>query len=717
MQVASWVSTGIRATFAAAALSAVLLSAAEEPKGTGTKQEAWPPPGTFGWRGNWTGLYPEATPVTEWSREPKGAISGMSCQAARPAEGAPKSGRPLDKGMIVDWLVAGPFPVTDAIAEFDKEQIPGEAKLTPNTDDKAADATWTRLEINRKIAFGPTELEWVNLAGDAKVKKNRMAYAHSYVYCERGGRLSAVVEHVNGLRLSVNGNVVYENPRTVSALGAYTRISDNKRGLVNPHAGMFEIEVKQGWNSFLAKSNSDNRDGWNALQFALRLADAEPVSYDEKNIAWLARMPERTNACPLLVGDKILTVAEPDELLCLDKKTGKILWRRLNGFFEATTAAERKAWPVFAQIAPLAVELEQTYDFEKGLELRRKIHALLLSVDKEKYDIKWDGHLAAHFGIVGLSTTPCSDGKNVYVFVGNGVAACYDLDGQRKWITRLKSDMIAYSSSPALIAGKLVVNLGKVVAFDAETGSLVWEQPKAAGGVASLIPARIKGVDVVFTQKEDVVRASDGLLLRNNPRKIPGDTGWSPPLILGETMYHAWSAFGLNVDDYSGVQGEEWKPQMRGLGGITINKLPNGEWIDRWTACSPLVYEGRAYLVDMYGTFYAVDLKDGKTLYRKELDFQPICHYNAIPVAACPALGGKNIYVMDNQGTCIVVEPGPEFKQVARNHIGTLIQRVWPIPPQETISYGAPVFDGKYMYLRGEAYLYCIGVPKTTDAK
>jgi len=711
MRVAFCAIAGFRATVAVAAL-AVLLSAAEEPKGGGTRPEASSAPGTSGWRGNWTGLYPDAAPVTEWSREPKGAISGMTCQAAKPAEGAPKSGRPLDKGFIVDWLVAGPFTVTDGVADFGKEQIPDEAKLSPNTDDKAGDAAWTRLEINRKVTFGPTELEWVNLTGGVKVKKNRIAYAHSYLYCERGGKLAAVVEHVNGLKIRINGNVVYENPRTVSSLGAYTRISNCKKDLVNPHSGMFEIELKQGWNRFLAKCHSDNRDGWNSLQFSLYLADAEPVSYEEKNIAWVTRMPERTNACPLLVGDKVFTVAEPDELLCLDKKTGKILWRRLSGFYEATPEDERKATPAFAQIAPLAEELEKTYDYEKGLELRRRIRDLLIGIDKEKYDIKWDGHLAAHFGIVGLTTTPCSDGKNVYVFVGNGVAACYDLDGNRKWITRIKSDHIAYSSSPALIGGRLVINLGQVMAYDAQTGKLAWEQPKAAGGVASLIAARIRGVDVVFTQKEDVVRASDGLLLRNNPRKIAADTGWSPPVIIGETMYHAWSAFGLNVDDYAGVQGEEWKPESRQIGGITINKLPNGEWIDRWTATSPLVHNGVAYLVDMYGTLYAVDVKSGKTFYRKELDLKPICHYNAIPVAACPTLGGKNIYVMDNQGTCIVFEPGPEFKQVAKNHLGTQVPRVWPVPPQETIAYGAPVFDGKYMYLRGEANLYCIGEPK-----
>jgi len=691
-----------RAALALLALSAAGFAAAEE-------KATEPPPVTFGWRGNWTGLYPDATPVTEWGREPKGAIAGMSCQAAKPADGAPKSGRPLDKGFVVDWLVLGPLPVTDAVKDFDKEQVPDEPKLSPNTDEKAGELAWTRLEINRKIEFGPTELEWVNLAGTAKVRKNRIAYAHSYLYAERAGKLAAAVEHVCGLKLWVNGTVVYQNPRLVSALGAYTRISNCKKDFVNPHSGLFEFEVKQGWNRLLAKSNSDNRDGWNALQFALRLADAEPVQYDEKNIVWMTKLTERTNACPLVVGDKIFTVAEPDELFCLDKKTGKILWRRINGFYEATSEEERKASPVFAQIAPLAEELEKTYEYEKILELRRKIRDLLASVDKAKYDIKWDGHLESHFGIVGFSTTPCSDGKNVYVFVGNGVAACYDLDGKRKWITRVPADLVAYSSSPALIGGKLIVNLGKVMAFDAQTGKLLWEQPKAVGGVASLIPARVKGVDVIFTQKEDVVRASDGALLRNNPRKIPGDTGWSPPVVLGDVMYHAWGAFGLNVDDYSAVQGDEWKPKMRGVGDITINKLPDGKWIDRWTAASPLVVGNLAFLVDMWGIFYEVDIKTGKTCYRKELDIQPICHYNAIPVAACPTLGGKYVYVMDNQGTCIVVEPGPEFKQVAKNHIGTQIARVWPVPPQETIAYGAPVFDGKYMFLRGEAHLYCIG--------
>ena len=60
------------------------------------------------------------------------------------------------------------------------------------------------------------------------------------------------------------------------------------------------------------------------------------------------------------------------------------------------------------QIAPLAAALGDTADYEKGLELRRKINELLIGVDKKKYKLNWDGHLASHFGIVGFTTTPVS---------------------------------------------------------------------------------------------------------------------------------------------------------------------------------------------------------------------------------------------------------------------------------------------------------------------
>ena len=44
----------------------------------------------------------------------------------------------------------------------------------------------------------------------------------------------------------------------------------------------------------------------------------------------------------------------------------------------------------------------------------------------------------------------------------------------------------------------------------------------------------------------------------------------------------------------------------------------------------------------------------------------------------------------------------------AASRIATQLDRPWPIPAQETIGYAPPVPDGERLYLRGEAYLYCI---------
>jgi hypothetical protein len=136
---------------------------------------------------------------------------------------------------------------------------------------------------------------------------------------------------------------------------------------------------------------------------------------------------------------------------------------------------------------------------------------------------------------------------------------------------------------------------------------------------------------------------------------------------------------------------------------------PGGKRIDRWTPASPLIWDGLAYQIDIYHSLFVVELKSGKTLYRKDVELDGLMHYNAVPVAASPALVGQHVFVCDNQGTTVVMEPGPAYKLVARNQIATVVDRTFPIPAQETLTYAPPIADGGRLYLRGEAYLYCIG--------
>ena len=488
-----------------------------------------PPAKTYGWRGNWTGLYPDANPPAQWGRIPNGVMAGMTCQAAKPADGAGPSGRPVEKGLVREWLLIGPFDVANSAKGLAAEQISGEAELAPQAGDKAGALAWQHAEIEKKPNYevwGTTELDWLNPGEILGFKPNVTAYAFTYLYAPRAGKVVMVVDHSHGLKVRLNGTVVYDNPDRGGALGNYVGISRQKQELVHNKSPKFELPLQQGWNRLLLKLSSPPPNTWRKTQFAARLYDPDPAAYQEKNIAWMTRLPERTNACPIVVGDRIFTPAEPDELLCLDKATGKILWRRVNTLYEATPEADRAASPIFKEkIEPLVAELPKTADYEKGLELRRKINELLLAADKKRFRLKWDGHFAAHFGIIGFTTTPVSDGKYVYAFFGYGVVACYDLDGNRRWIRRLDAKEVGYTCSPALAGGKLLCVFGGLHALDAATGHESWANPEA-GCTASLIPMRVGSTDAITLQGAAAYRSPDGKVLWTNPDKVAG--AWAP---------------------------------------------------------------------------------------------------------------------------------------------------------------------------------------------
>jgi outer membrane protein assembly factor BamB len=665
---------------------------------------------TYGWRGNWTGLYPEASPPAQWGRIPNGVLAGMTCLAAKPAGGAAPSGQPIEKGLIRDWLVLGPFEVAGSAKGLAEEQVPGEAELAPHVGQQAGKLAWRRAEIHKKPNYelwGTPSLDWLDLGEILGFKPNQAAYAFTYLYAPRAGKAVMVLDHCCGLKVRLNGTVVYENAERATGLDNYVGISRQKQELTHYKSPKFELLLKRGWNRLLLKISSAPPNSWREMNFAARIYDPDPTAYEEKNIVWMARLPERTNACPLVVGDRIFTPAEPDELVCLDKATGKILWRRTNTLYDAMPEAERTAHPdLRAQADPLVAELARTDDYEKGLALRRKLQELLVAADKKKYKLKWDGHFASHFGIIGFTTTPVSDGRCVYAFFGYGVVACYDLDGNRQWIRRLAAKEVGYTCSPALAGGRLFCVFGGLHALDPATGNEAWANPEA-GCIASIIPMRVGGTDAITLQGSAVFRAADGQSLWTNPDK---GGGWGAPLFLDQRLYMLiLSVSDLRVADFTGCQGDAWQPKCRRFEIEAIKRRPNGEWLDRSSPASPLVYNGLAYAIDEYGTLYCADLATGKTLYRREADFDELHSYNHIGVAASPTLLGKYIAVMDNQGSCLVFEPGRVFKQVAMNRIQTMLPRDWPIPPQETIANGPPVPDGDRLYIRGEQYLYCIG--------
>jgi outer membrane protein assembly factor BamB len=669
-----------------------------------------------GWRGNGTGLWPDSQAPTEWSRIPHGALEGMRNSAEKPATNDAGDAPLIRKGLVCHWQALGPFDVPHPVQDFDLAPAGDESTLEP-APGKIADREWNKISVpeDDMYVFGAAELPWLNLGKALDSKSKQIAYAHTYVHSPRGGRARIVAEHFEGMKAWVNGREVYRHPERGAALGYFTQLSileiRNNDG-VSPH---FDVDLRPGWNRLLVKLSTSHIEGLAELRCSLRINDPVDVAYESKNIVWMTPLPGRSTSTPILVGDRLFVLAEPDELLCLDKGSGRVLWSRTINYLETVTADERAKNPAFAaRIDPLVAKLRAESDPLARVRLRADLQKALNEIDKDRFEIDANDHFEAHFAVVGYTMpTPVSDGKHVYVWSGLGIAACFDLDGNRQWITRVKTDHLTYGSSPALADGMLVVYLNQVYGLDAATGKLVWEQPRIRNNVAALLGATLGGQQVVVTQRGDVIRPKDGeLLVRLRGSEVPNDIGWAPPVILGNRVYTlrygvAW----MLIRDYTHVERTRWQPEV--VADLTLapgfNLKPDGNPIERWTAASPLVWDDILYSVDIYQTLYATDLKSGKMLYRQDLDLDGLMHYNAVPVAASPTLIGKNIVVLDNQGTAVVVKPGPTFQQVARNRLATQLERRHAIPAQETACYAPPIVDGDRIFLRGEAYLYCIG--------
>jgi outer membrane protein assembly factor BamB len=670
-----------------------------------------------GWRGNGTGLWPDSKAPWTWHRLAHGALEGLRGQANQP-RGSEAGDAPLvPKGLVREWLVVRGLTVKDSIQNLDDDLLSGESRVEPNGGDGTSSLVWEKLVAphDDPMVFGTAVLPFVELGKPETFKPNQVAYAHTHVYSPRGGPIRGVVDHCFGLKVWVNGREVYRCPERLVALGGYAAISRHELAHTEPPSGRFDCDLKPGWNRLLVKLTSSNREGHKEMSFCLRLMDPPTVNYESQNIRWMTELPGRSTSTPILVGDRVFLAAEPDLLVCVDKNSGKLLWSAANNYYECLTHEEKQANPAFAsRVDPLVAALRIEPDRSRRLELRRKIQQTLGEIDSPRFEPPYDGHFASHFGIVGFSMpTSVTDGKRVYVWSGLGVAACYDLDGNRQWITRAPTDELKYGSSPALADGVLAVFLGKLYGLEAETGKLKWTQHRVHENIAAVLAAKLADQPVFITQRGEIIRPSDGKLLFRPQNPIDGGC-WGPPVVLGNTVYVGkYGVLQLGVFDFSNAAGDPWHPELKATIEVDVPRehhlRRDGSWLDRSTAGSPLVHEGLAYMVDIYGCLYVVELESRKTLYFKDLELDGLMHYNAVPVAASVTLVGRHVIVLDNQGTAVVFKPGREFQIVARNRIETQLDRAWPIPAQETLAYAPPITDGDCLYLRGERYLYCIG--------
>ena len=142
---------------------------------------------TSGWRGNRTGLWPEAQTPIEWSRIPHGATEGLRCRANRPADAEAGDSTVVEKGLIREWLMLGPYPVADSEKNFNDDVMIREAFVeptagtTPIANSEGADLEWKPLTspADDPMVFGTAEVPWLDVGKAVGFKINQLAYAHT----------------------------------------------------------------------------------------------------------------------------------------------------------------------------------------------------------------------------------------------------------------------------------------------------------------------------------------------------------------------------------------------------------------------------------------------------------------------------------------------------------------------------------------------------------
>jgi outer membrane protein assembly factor BamB len=362
-----------------------------------------------------------------------------------------------------------------------------------------------------------------------------------------------------------------------------------------------------------------------------------PAEWGEnKNVPWRSKLgkgyssPVHSNGC-------VFVTSDPSELACVDAATGAIRWRvsLTSGDLPSDLQAKVKA----GEKAPTSC-----------------------------------GHAAP---------TPVADESNVYALFGTGLVACFSHDGRRKWLQHLEPARRTYghSSSPLLVAGRLLANVGVLTALDPESGAIRWrcEEAKETYGT----PARLAldGTPIVVTPLGMVVRVQDGVVLAKEiVEDLGGEEYGISPVASGDVVY-------LGDRNTTAVRLE-----LRG-GQLLAKKLWEAE-LPSAAYASPVVWSGLYFYAGKSAEYTVLEAATGKTVIERLLTPEGGEHGSANMYPSLTVADGK-LFISDDKGRTIVLEATRTSREVARNRL-------------PAGSGATPALAGSSMYLRAGDHLYCI---------
>jgi outer membrane protein assembly factor BamB len=423
-----------------------------------------------------------------------------------------------------------------------------------------------------------------------------------------------------------------------------------------------------------------------------RYPDAKPVTeWDSgKNVVWATPMPSWGNASPVLINGRVFVCSEPDELVCVDAANGAILWQRRVQLSDTWTDEDRrvsgeslkKSEELKKEYDRLDNEINETWDAKQKDPANQELKIKFKDLRKTQADVLGEIGQLARWAPARTepsngytSATPVSDGRHVWVLMGTGVAACFDMAGDQKWVRFVDKSkhQEGHASSPVLCDGRLLLHVKTLRAHDPLTGEVMWENQAPARAWGTPFPFTLAGKPVILTARGSVVNVMDGALLVDGLGRLE----YASPLVDEATAYFIENG------------GKATRLEMGAGGIVSTNMLwTTSPKKDRYYS-SPVLHDGLLYTMNQNNVFSAVDAVAGDVVKEETLDLGKGAAYTSVTLA------GGLLFAGNESGKMAVIQPGRDFKVLAVNTLD---------PFRST-----PVFEGNRMYLRTKGFLYCVG--------
>ncbi len=369
----------------------------------------------------------------------------------------------------------------------------------------------------------------------------------------------------------------------------------------------------------------------------------------DRNILWKTPVEIGGYSSPIVASGKVFVTAEMGSLVCLDLTGGKTLWQK----------------DLFS---------EDSGDIPANLSKE-----LMRGCGGESKQ---------------STPTPTSNGELVFYINATGLCACYDLQGNRKWIRIIETagEEERFTSSPIFAGDRIILSWGCLLALDAKDGRTLWRAADAKPRYGTSAIARISGEEVAITPAGDIVRLANGEIL------CAGlfDTSYTTPLIEGSVLYVIDAkamALELPAKAEKGMRLKElWRTRL------------SGEFM-----ASPVCRDGLIYTIEnKMRRFYTIEAKTGEVLTAtrvvdeesKAERLAPGVKIDALARAryayASPAAAEKNVFFFDDAGNTAVLELGREYRFTRANKLDDAL-------------VGTPFFVDDKIIIRGSKTVYCIG--------